>query len=204
VRVFCDDAAMIQRSRAVTTALVLLTATALLSSCGYGYNDGKLTMDFSALQIQNAIAPKFPVENCPVPLTCIKLQNPKINLPENSDRIELTFDSIVTLLQQPITGSAVVSAKPRYQASTGEVFLDDSRFQDMQLRGVPPNLTNAIMQYGSALAQQTLQRTPIYSFKNAQAEKIAKMGIADVKVVNGKLRVIFDPTLAQAPKTSTP
>jgi hypothetical protein len=49
-----------------------------------------------------------------------------------------------------------------------------------------------------------LQRTPIYSFKNAQAEKIAKMGIADVKVVNGKLRVIFDPTLAQAPKTSTP
>jgi hypothetical protein len=45
-----------------------------------------------------------------------------------------------------------------------------------------------------------LQRTPIYSFKNAQAEKIAKMGIADVKVVNGKLRVIFDPTLAQSVK----
>jgi Protein of unknown function (DUF1439) len=199
-RVFCDDAAMTQR----TTTLALLTAAAVLSSCGYGFNDGKLTMDFSALQIQNAIAPKFPVENCPVPLTCIKLQNPKISLPENSDRIELTFDSIVTLLQQPITGSAVVSAKPRYQASTGEVFLDDSRFQDMQLRGVPPNLTNAIMQYGSVLAQQTLQHTPIYSFKNAQAEKIAKMGIADVKVVNGKLRVIFDPTLAQAPKTSTP
>jgi Protein of unknown function (DUF1439) len=197
-RVFCDDAAMNQRTTA--TAFVILTATALLSSCGYGFNDGKLTMDFSALQIQNAIAPKFPVENCPVPLTCIKLQNPKISLPENSDRIELTFDSIVTLLQQPITGSAVVSAKPRYQASTGEVFLDDSRFQDMQLRGVPPNLTNAIMQYGSVLAQQTLQRTPIYSFKNAQSEKIAKMGIADVKVVNGKLRVIFDPTLEQSVK----
>jgi Protein of unknown function (DUF1439) len=184
-------------------ALALIAST-LLSGCGYGYSDGKLTMDFSALQIQNAIAPKFPVENCPVPLTCIKLQNPKINLPDNSDRIELTFDSVVTLLQQPITGSAVVSAKPRYQPSTGEVFLDDSRFQDLQLRGVPPNMTSAIMQYGSALAQQTLQRIPIYSFKNAQAEKIAKMGIADVKVVDGKLRVVFDPALAQASKISAP
>jgi hypothetical protein len=186
---------------ALTLALI---ASTLLSSCGYGYSDGKLTMDFSALQIQNAIAPKFPVENCPVPLTCIKLLNPKISLPDHSDRIELTFDSVVTLLQQPITGSAVVSAKPRYQPSTGEVFLDDSRFQDLQLRGVPPNMTSAIMQYGSALAQQTLQRTPIYSFKNAQAEKIAKMGIADVKVVDGKLRVVFDPALAQASKISAP
>jgi Protein of unknown function (DUF1439) len=182
------------------TLLCMMAGCALLAGCGYGFSDGKLTMDFSPLQLQNAIAPKFPVENCPTPITCIKLQNPKVTLPENSDRIQLNFDAVVTLLQQPITGTAVVSAKPRYQNTSGEVFLDNTLIQDIQMPGVSANVTKAITQYGSALAQLTLERTPIYSFKNASAEKIAKMGIADVKVVDGKLRVIFDPTLAQGAK----
>lgn len=185
--------------------LILLVAlSAMLSSCGYGYSDGKLTLDFSAAQIQNAIAPKFPQENCPTPVTCIKLQNPKVSLTENSDRITLAFDTSLTLLQQPVTGTSIVSSKPRYQTSTGEIYLDDTKIQDLKLQGVSSNVTNSIMQYGSILAQAALQRTPIYSFKSGQAEKIAKMGIADVRVVDGKLRVIFDPTLSQVPKTITP
>ncbi len=170
-----------------------------LSACGY--NDGKLTLDFSASQLQSAIAPKFPQENCPTPVSCIKLQNPKVSLLENSDRITMAFDTTVSLLQQPITGTAVVSAKPRYQAASGEIFLDDTRIQDLKMQGMSANVSNLVMQYGSVLAQASLQRTPIYSFKNAQAEKLAKMGIADVKVVDGKLRVTLDPLLAQGNKT---
>ena len=181
-----------------------ITITALLGGCGYGYSDGKLTLDFSASQIQNAVEPKFPQENCPTPVTCIKLQNPKVILAENSDRITMAFDTSITLLQQPITGTSIISSKPRYQTSTGEIYLDDTKIQDLKLQGVSNNVTNSIMQYGSILAQAALQRTPIYSFKSGQAEKIAKMGIADVRVVDGKLRVIFDPTLSQAPKTITP
>ena len=177
------------------TALCLIS---LVAACGYA--DGKLTLDFSAQQIQDAIAPKFPAENCPTPITCIKLQNPKITLADTSDRITLSFDTAVSLLQQAVTGTAVVSAKPRYQATTGEIYLDDSRIENLVFKGVPPNITDAVTQYGSALAKQSLERTPIYSFKNAQADKIAKMGIADVRVVNGKLRVALDPTLRQAPK----
>lgn len=183
------------------TTLILATSL-LLVSCGYA--DGKLTLDFSASQIQNAIAPKFPQENCPTPLTCIKLQNPKVTLAENSDRITMGFDTTVSLLGQPITGTTVVSAKPRYQATTGEIFLDDSQIQDLQLKGVSGNVTNAVKQYGSVIAQTALQRTPIYNFKSGQAEKIAKMGIADVKVVDGKLRVVLDPTLAQGAAVKTP
>jgi hypothetical protein len=186
-----------------TSLLLLVVIIAVLSGCGYGFSDGKLTLDFSSSQIQNSIAPKFPVENCPTLLTCLTLQNPKVSLADNSDRITLGFDSIVTLLQQPFTGTAVVSAKPRYQNTTGEIFLDDTRFENLQLNGVSANVTKNISQYGALIAQAALQNTPIYSFKNAQMEKVAKMGIADVKVVNGKLRVVFDPLLAQAPKATT-
>jgi hypothetical protein len=179
---------------------VLLTITALLTGCGFGFSDGKLTMDFSPLQIQNSVAPKFPQETCPTPITCLKFNNPKISLPEGGDRIQINLDATVTLLQQPISGTTVVTAKPRYQTATGEVFLDDTQIKDVQLVGMSANVTRVIVQYGSLLAQQALQTTPIYSFKGASAEKIAKMGIADVKVVDGKLRVIFDPTLAQGAK----
>jgi Protein of unknown function (DUF1439) len=184
---------------------LLLAACAVVSSLvGCGYANGKLTLDFSASQIQSAIAPKFPQENCPTPVTCIKLLNPKVSLAENSDRITMAFDTAITLLQQPVTGTAVITAKPRYQPATGEIFLDDTKIADLQLRGVSANVTQIATQYGSVLAQLALQRTPIYSFKNGQTEKLAKMGIADVRVVDGKLRVTLDPMLAQAPKVVTP
>jgi Protein of unknown function (DUF1439) len=184
--------------------LLLAACAAVSSLVGCGYANGKLTLDFSASQIQSAIAPKFPQENCPTPVTCIKLLNPKVSLAENSDRITMAFDTAITLLQQPVTGTAVITAKPRYQPATGEIFLDDTKIADLQLRGVSANVTQVATQYGSVLAQLALQRTPIYSFKNGQADKLAKMGIADVRVVDGKLRVTLDPALAQAPKTVTP
>ncbi len=186
--------------RSVCAAFLAVSIVGSLAACGYA--DGKLTLDFSAQQIQNAIAPKFPAENCPTPITCIKLQNPKITLADASDRITLSFDTTVSLLGQPTTGTAVVSAKPRYQASTGEIFLDDSRIENLVFKSVPPQITDAITQYGSALAKQSLERTAIYSFKSAQADKIARMGIADVRVVDGKLRVALDPTLRQAPQAA--
>jgi hypothetical protein len=185
--------------RKITRSFLFLFLASLLSGCGF--SDGKFTLDFSAKQIQDAIAPKFPAENCPLPLACIKLQNPVVTLQDNSDRITLALITTVTLLQQPVTGTAVVSAKPRYQSSTGEIFLDDSQIQDLKFPGVPANVTSLVTQYGSILAKQSLERTPIYNFKNTQTEKMARMSIADVKVVGGKLRVSIDPTMQQQPKT---
>jgi hypothetical protein len=119
-RCFCDDSGMAHR---ILRHLFLLVSLCIaLAGCGYGISDGKLTMDFSPLQIQNAIAPKFPQENCPTPLTCIQLSNPKVTLPENANRIQLNFDTTVKLFQQPITGTAIISAQPRYQSTTGEIF----------------------------------------------------------------------------------
>ena len=179
----------------VNSVFLLLLVVSMLGACGLA--DGKLALDFSAKQIQDAIAPKFPAENCPLPASCIKLQNPKVTLADGSDRLTMSFDTAVNFLGQPTTGTAVVSAKPRYQASTGEIFLDDSRIENLTFKGVSPQIIDVITQYGSVLAKQSLERTPIYSFKSAQAEKIAKMGVADVRVVDGKLRVALDPSLRQ-------
>ena len=183
----------------ITRSFLFLMLLGAVTACGF--SDGRFTLDFSARQIQDAIAPKFPAENCPLPLACIKLQNPLVTLQDNSDRITLTLDTTVSILQQPVTGTAVVSAKPRYQASTGEIFLDDSQIQDLKFPGVSPNVTSLVTQYGSILARQSLERTPIYNFKNTQTEKMARMSIVEVKVLKGKLRVSIDPTMQQQPKT---
>ena len=186
--------------RHLSRSFLFLLLVSTLTACGF--SDGKFTLDLSARQIQDAIAPKFPAENCPLPLTCIKLQNPVVTLQDSSDRITLSLDTSVSILQQPVTGTAVVSAKPRYQASTGEIFLADSQIQDLTFPGVSPNVTNFVTQYGSILARQSLERTPIYSFKNNQTEKLARISITDVKVVGGKLRVSIDPTMQQLPKVT--
>lgn len=184
----------------VSQSFLLLFLASLLAACGF--SDGKITLDFSAKQLQDAIAPKFPTENCRLPLACIKLQNPVVSLQDNADRITLTLDTTVSILNQPVTGSAVVSAKPRYQSSTGEIFLDETQIQDLKFPGVSANVTNFVTQYGSVLAKQSLERMPIYKFKNTQIEKMARMSIVDVNVVGGKLRVSIDPTMQQQPKTA--
>ena len=188
--------------RLIFCRFLFAVAASTLTACGIGMTDGKFTLDFSARQIQDAIAPRFPAENCPLPVTCIKLQNPVVSLQDNSDRITLMLNTTVTLLQQPVTGTAVVSAKPRYQASTGEIFLDDSQIQDLNFQAVSPNVTSLITQYGSVLARQSLERTPIYNFKSSQSERLARMSITDVRVVGGKLRVSIDPAMQQSPKTT--
>jgi Protein of unknown function (DUF1439) len=142
--------------RQIIQSFLFLFMAGVLTACGF--SDGKFTLDFSAKQIQDAIAPKFPAENCRLPLACIKLQNPIVSLQDNSDRITLTLDTTVSILQQPVTGTAVVSAKPRYQASTGEIFLDDSQIQDLKFPGVSANVTNLVTQYGSILAKQSARR----------------------------------------------
>ena len=188
--------------RLIFCRFLLVVAASTLTACGIGMTDGKFTLDFSARQIQDAIAPRFPAENCPLPVTCIKLQNPVVSLQDNSDRITLMLNTTVTLLQQPVTGTAVVSAKPRYQASTGEIFLDDSQIQNLNFQGVSPNVISLITQYGSVLARQSLERTPIYNFKSSQSERLARMSITDVRVVGGKLRVSIDPAMQQSPTTT--
>jgi hypothetical protein len=184
---------MIHRMKSFALFAAAVLCGVLLTACGFV--DGKFALNFSAMQIQSAIEPKFPKENCPTPVTCLKLQNPKVSLTENSDRITMAFDTSVTVLQQAFTGTAIVSAKPRYQTTTGEIFLDDSKIEDLKLQGLSEKAANTAVQYGSLIAQTALQRTPIYTFKDGKADKLAKMGIADVKVVDGKLRVLLDPSL---------
>ena len=98
--------------------------------------------------------------------------------------------------------TAVISVKPRYQSGTGIVFLDDSQIQEFQLQGISPEVSKRVTKYGSILVKQTLERAPIYAFKNTPTEKMARMSITDVKVVGGKLRVMIDPTMQQMPKTA--
>lgn len=181
-----------------TLPLLILAST--LAGCAA--MDGKRTLEFSAQQIQDAIASKFPQERCPLPLTCIQLQNPKVVLAEASDRITMGFDTRVSILQQSVTGSALVSAKPRFQASTGEVYLDDSRIEGLNFKGVPTRVTDLLSQYGAGLVKQSLDRTPIYTLNTAQADKLGKLGIADVRVANGKLRIALDPAQRQALKVA--
>jgi Protein of unknown function (DUF1439) len=166
----------------------------LLCAC-LGVNDGKLTLDFSASQLQERIAPKFPVEKCPLPFTCIKLQNPKARLVAASDRLQLGFDTTVSVAQQPVQGASVVSAKLRFDAAKGEIYLDEPRVESFTLDGVPPAIAALASEHGGRLLAASLQHTPVYTFQNAQMERLAKMAITDVKVVDGKLRVVLDPAV---------
>ncbi len=175
--------------------LIIPILTMLLSAC-LGVSDGKLTLDLSAAQLQERIAPKFPLEKCPLPFACIKLQNPKVHLLDHSERLQLGLDTGVAIAQQTATtGTAVVSAKLRFNAANGDIYLDDPRVESFALEGVPPALAALLTEHGGKFLAASLQNTPIYTFKNAQMDRLARMAITDVKVTGGKLHVVLDPAV---------
>jgi len=175
--------------------LISLLALAVLGGCAVflaqQYGD-KLAIELTEQDLQTRLATRFPIQNCALVIVCIDITSPKLKLVENSDRIALSADIAATVLQRRYAGVLAFSGKVRYVAQEGEFFLDDIEIHRLDLEGVPANYTEMLRSRGPAVLRSVLATKPIYTLKadNAQ-QRLARLAVRDVRVVNGKLRVSF-------------
>ena len=178
-------------NRRVAALAVALLGAAALATCGVVSRlSGHL--DIEQAELQARIAPRFPTHHCKLLVACVDLSNPVVVLKEGDDRIGLTADVSVVLGLKEHTGRVGLSGRPRYVPQDGELFLDDLQIDTLELAGLPAAYAELVKLRGPAAAKGALQSHPIYTINTSTAKgALTKQAVKDVKVVNGRLRVLF-------------
>jgi hypothetical protein len=158
----------------------------------------EIALSFSQSELQSKLAERFPVERCaPLNLACFVVREPKLTLKEGSDRIDVSTSFALKLGNREHPGSAAFNAKIRYAQSEGAFFLDDVQITNFSTEGKLGGLENLVKSQGDLMIGTLLHTTPVYKFKNAtdsRAQAIAKSTIRDVKVENGRLKIVLYKT----------
>ena len=175
--------------------LISLLALAALGGCAVflvqQFGD-KLSIELTEQELQTRLAARFPIQNCALIIACIDITSPQVKLVEDADRIALSADLSATVAQRRYVGKLAFSGRVRYVVQDGEFFLDDIEISRLDLDGVPQKYTEILRNTGPAALRSVLSTRPIYTLKSDTAQqRLTRLAVRDVRVVNGKLRVSF-------------
>jgi Protein of unknown function (DUF1439) len=171
----------------VTTSLAAAAAWYLFSGRGY-------SLDLSAAQLQERIAQKFPIRECYLLVVCLDLQEPKVILTEGSDKLGISARANINIAgQDKVLESAVeFYGKLRYDPTATAFYLDDLEARQLQVTGVPEMYAARIAEFVPLMLRKRLAAQPIYTLRDSiQHEALARMALQDIRVENGKLRLML-------------
>lgn len=149
-----------------------------------------LSIELTEQELQTRLAARFPIQNCGLIIVCLEVTSPQLKLVEGSDRIALAADLSAAVGQRRYPGTLAFSGKVRYVAQDGDFFLDDIEIDRFDLTGVPAHYTEILRSRGPALLRGVLSTRPIYTLKgDSTKERLVRLAVRDIRVVNGKLRI---------------
>ena len=153
-------------------------------------SDGYLDIDQAELQAR--LQSRFPQHHCKGVVACVELSNPVVVLKEGEDRIGFEADVKVSIAGRERTGRVGLSGQPRYVQDPGQIFLDDPEITTLAFAGLPQDYADLVRSGATLVARRALESHPIYTLDSKTAKgALAKRAIADIKVLDGKLRISF-------------
>jgi hypothetical protein len=175
----------------------LLIASALIGLCVVGWFiyrhlNPELAIEVTQAELQAKLDRQFPLRKCaPLQLACLDVRTPRITLKEGSNRIDVALAVSVKAAGEEYPARASLSSKLRYSPAEGAVYLDDVELTEFDAGGKLGDLESMIRSYGSGVFSAALSGTPVYSLNDAATkEALAKKVIRDVRVENGKVRIV--------------
>jgi Protein of unknown function (DUF1439) len=176
----------------------LLLACAVIGLCvvgwfTYRHFNPELAIEFTQAELQAKLAEKFPLQKCAaLQLACFDVREPKLTLTEGSDRIQVALAMAVKASGREYPGRAAFNSKLRYSRDDGAVYLDDVQITEFDAGGKLGDFESMVRSYGSAVISTALRGTPVYTLKDdATKEALAKLAIRDIRIANGKVRVVL-------------
>ncbi len=176
----------------------LLVAIGILALCVVGWFvfrhfNPEVAIDFTQSELQAKLAQKFPVEKCaPLNIACFVVREPKLTLKNDSDRIEVATTFALRVGTREYPGHANFNTKIRYDAPVGAFFLDDVKIVDFSTEGQLGEFDAIVKTQGDLIIGTLLRTTPVFTLKNdSREQQIAKAVVREVKIVDGKMRVVL-------------
>ncbi|TAG05015.1 MAG: DUF1439 domain-containing protein [Betaproteobacteria bacterium] len=174
----------------------LLIASTLIGLCvvgwfTYRHLNPELAIEVTQAELQAKLNGQFPLRKCaPLQLACLDVRTPKITLKEGGDRIDVALAISVKAAGEEYPARASLSSKLRYAPAEGAVYLDDVELTEFDAGGKLGDFESMIRSYGSGVISAALSDTPVYTLNDAGKEALAKKVVRDVRVENGKVRIV--------------
>lgn len=171
---------------------LMLTALCLSPLALTGCEDEGLSFNVSEQQIESKMGGYFPLhKEALLGQLQLDLQQPDLILKDGSDRAELLLQSKVTAAGSVWPGQLRLSFGLDYASDTGTFYLIEPRVEDMNMNGVPTQVSTGVVRYLLPVVQQYLTRVPVYTLKpqNSTAQKVTRQALKKVAIKDRNLKV---------------
>lgn len=150
------------------TRWVLITLLALLTACASLL--GPREVDVPLVQLQEAIANRFPFNNRYLELLDIYVTNPRVSLQPNTNRILTSMDTSIALpfSDKAWKGNLAISGQLKFDAARNALMLSEPRVENFAVNGLDLPYANKITRIGALVAEQLLKDLPLYTFQPDQ------------------------------------
>lgn len=150
------------------------------------------TIHLSDQQIQNELARRFPLAKHEL-IYNIGFENPRVDIDDGSDHLTLLVDASASALgSKPVKGKISVNGSPRYDPSTGSIFLDHPRalITDLDFADLPDRYRSAVSKLLASALEAFLLREPIYRLREGdQKAFVLRRSLKSLSVKNGELAI---------------
>ena len=172
----------------LAVALLILAAVA---AAGLFFLRRGYVYEISQADIQSRVESQFPVEKC-VLVFCIELHEPFVQLTDSQSRIEFGSKALmeVAFSKEQYDGNAGFSGELEYARERSAFFLQDSRLEYLEVKGVSEKHKKNLNELAALLVADYLRANPVYSFKDTALELVAPwLELKEISVKDGVLRL---------------
>ncbi len=168
-----------------------LLATAAFSMHAALAEQRVILVDAQALT--HELATRFPQRRCLAGVACVTLVSPQVRMLDDSPLLYVEALARSTLGAQKLPeGLIEVGARPRFDAASGQFFLDQPVLTRFEFPGVSRESVGTVSALLQPLVAETLARTPVWELdENDPQQALARLLLRDVDVRNGKLNLVL-------------
>lgn len=169
----------LSRRRCLQWLPVVLGGGLLAGCAGAGTPGGMPDRVLSAQTLGQLVARAFPYTHSVSGLADLTLQNPKLRLLPERNRLGTGVD---LMLAERLTGSRVSGGMDldyglRFDANAGAVRMTDVRVNRLAVNQLPPQYQSLLSQYAPPLAEQLLDDFALYRFPDNQLALARNLGL---------------------------
>ena len=176
--------------------LIVLTV-AVLAFLGGGFvflKDKTLEIDIPQDKIDAALSEKFPVKKEYLLLFNIEYKNPQVTLLEEDDKVRVGLDAMLQIRlpgeSKELVGGATLTCGLRYEPETKEFYLDEAKFDRLEIEGIPEKYLDKVSEVASIAATEFVERWPVYRLEGEDLKmSTAKLLLQGLEVENKTLIV---------------
>lgn len=174
---------------------VLLLCGLLLAVAGYlHYRSENFELRISEQQIRQKLAEKLPLEKTYLYLFELTLENPRVDLLEDTGRIAAGLDIRLRIKggaeDQVLRGTVDASGTLRYTAAEGQFYLTNPEIERLSVTGLPEKRAAQLRSVIETALSEYYADNPVYQLKSDDIKQAAaKLVLKNVSVDGNDLVV---------------